>query len=190
MSHRESSGPELAQKPEEEKSPSTFFCRALFDYQADDDDCSISFRKGDIIEVLRKLESGWWGGFLGQQRGWFPSNYVTVISNQEAGAATVAQPEPENTRATLDNTHNTRGPSQDLDRQPPIPRSSALQPPHSHGLSHFQSGIQPHVNEVANPGSGIRSSDFWVPQVSVDGRVSLMISLFQFWGIPCGGRLL
>ena len=65
---------------------STFFCRALYDYQTNDSS-SLSFHKGDIIEVLTRLESGWWDGLLNEERGWFPSNYVTVISDQEAEAA-------------------------------------------------------------------------------------------------------
>ena len=65
---------------------STFFCRALYDYQTNDSS-SLSFRKGDVIEVLTQLESGWWDGLLNDERGWFPSNYVTMISDPEAEAA-------------------------------------------------------------------------------------------------------
>lgn len=36
------------------------------------------------MEVVNRLESGWWDGFLGEMRGWFPSNYVAVISDEEA----------------------------------------------------------------------------------------------------------
>lgn len=62
-----------------------FFCRALYDYQSQDSS-SLSFYKGDIIEVLTKLDSGWWDGLLNDERGWFPSNYVQRISDQEADA--------------------------------------------------------------------------------------------------------
>jgi hypothetical protein len=61
----------------------TFFCRAKYDYQSADD-ASLSFRRGDIIEVLTRLETGWWDGLLGEERGWFPSNYVDIISDEEA----------------------------------------------------------------------------------------------------------
>lgn len=47
---------------------------------------SLSFAKGDVIEVLTQLRSGWWDGLLDDQRGWFPSNYVTKITLQEAEA--------------------------------------------------------------------------------------------------------
>ncbi|KAI8827072.1 ras guanine nucleotide exchange factor domain-containing protein [Fimicolochytrium jonesii] len=49
--------------------------RALYDY-AGSEDSGLSFRKGDIIQVLTQLDSGWWDGLLYGERGWFPSNYV------------------------------------------------------------------------------------------------------------------
>ncbi|KAJ7645573.1 SH3 domain-containing protein, partial [Mycena polygramma] len=61
-----------------------FFCRALYDYEALDA-ATLSFRKGDIIEVLGG--ELWWDGLLGDERGWFPSNYVAVISDEEADLA-------------------------------------------------------------------------------------------------------
>jgi hypothetical protein len=72
--------------------------------------------------------------------------------------------------------------------------------PHSHALSHTQA-VQLDANNVSYPhqgstaaGTGLQgdgsyprpgtqSSDFWVPQVSADGRVS-PLSLFQF-RFPC-----
>jgi SH3 domain len=64
----------------------TFFCRALYDHQTNDPSY-LSFRRDDIIEVLTQQESGWWDGLLGDERGWFPSNYVILISDEEAEAA-------------------------------------------------------------------------------------------------------
>jgi son of sevenless len=61
----------------------TFFCRALYDYQSTEDS-SLSFRKGNIIEVLSRHDSGWWNGLLRDKRGWFPSTYVLVLSDEEA----------------------------------------------------------------------------------------------------------
>lgn len=54
--------------------------RALYDYQADDT-TSLSFRQGDIIQVITQLESGWWDGVIHGVRGWFPSNYCSVMSS-------------------------------------------------------------------------------------------------------------
>ena len=64
----------------------TLFCKALYDYEAQDPS-ALSFKRGDIIEVLTQQPSGWWDGLLGDERGWFPSNYVEVISDEEAEVA-------------------------------------------------------------------------------------------------------
>ena len=55
------------------------YVRALYDYDADDR-TSLSFRQGDIIQVITQLESGWWDGVIHGVRGWFPSNYCAVVN--------------------------------------------------------------------------------------------------------------
>ncbi|GAB7347083.1 hypothetical protein MBLNU459_g3214t1 [Dothideomycetes sp. NU459] len=59
--------------------PTTMHVRALYDYDADDR-TSLSFRQGDIIQVITQLESGWWDGVIHGVRGWFPSNYCEVVA--------------------------------------------------------------------------------------------------------------
>jgi len=59
--------------------PGQLYVRALYDYEADDR-TSLSFRQGDIIQVITQLESGWWDGVIHGVRGWFPSNYCAVVS--------------------------------------------------------------------------------------------------------------
>ncbi|BGP25178.1 cell division control protein Cdc25 [Rhodotorula toruloides] len=61
------------------------YVRALYSYNGADSS-SLSFRQGDIIEVLSTLESGWWDGVVLQWgvRGWFPSNFVEELSQDEA----------------------------------------------------------------------------------------------------------
>ncbi|KAJ3054786.1 hypothetical protein HK102_011467, partial [Quaeritorhiza haematococci] len=51
--------------------------RALYDYSGREES-SLSFKTGDIIQVLNQLESGWWDGVCRGERGWFPSNYVSA----------------------------------------------------------------------------------------------------------------
>ncbi|KAJ3781256.1 hypothetical protein GGU10DRAFT_320569, partial [Lentinula aff. detonsa] len=63
--------------------PPSLFCRAKYPYTAQDAS-ALTFTTGSIIEVLTRQESGWWDGMLGDERGWFPSNYVEVISEEEA----------------------------------------------------------------------------------------------------------
>ena len=59
--------------------PPALYVRALYNYDADDQ-TSLSFRQGDVIQVLTQLESGWWDGVINDVRGWFPSNYCSVVS--------------------------------------------------------------------------------------------------------------
>ncbi|CAI7641313.1 unnamed protein product [Penicillium manginii] len=62
--------------------PPALFVRAMYDYDADDH-TSLSFRRGDIIQVLNQLETGWWDGVIDNTRGWFPSNYCTIITEAD-----------------------------------------------------------------------------------------------------------
>ena len=57
--------------------------RALHDFSSTEPG-TLKFRKGDQIAVFIKLSSGWWDGSLGEKRGWFPSNYVTELSDFQA----------------------------------------------------------------------------------------------------------
>jgi hypothetical protein len=58
--------------------PGGTFVLALFNYDTDDRTC-VSFRKGNIIQVITQLKSGWSDGVLDGVRGWFPSNYCVGI---------------------------------------------------------------------------------------------------------------
>ncbi len=53
--------------------------QSMYDFQAVEKG-GLSFGKGDLIQVLNKLPSGWWDGIALKSgvRGWFPSNYVQV----------------------------------------------------------------------------------------------------------------
>lgn len=64
--------------------PPALFVRAMYDYDADDH-TSLSFRRGDIIQVLNQLETGWWDGVIDNVRGWFPSNYCSIIEVDDFG---------------------------------------------------------------------------------------------------------
>ena len=69
-----------------ERDRSRMFVRALYEYSTDDS-TSLSFRAGDVIQVLKQLDSGWWDGIVNGQRGWFPSNYcVLVVPGDQNGA--------------------------------------------------------------------------------------------------------
>ncbi|THG97774.1 hypothetical protein EW026_g4284 [Hermanssonia centrifuga] len=150
--------------PGEEQYIPSFFCRALYDYQTNDAS-SLSFHKNDIIEVLTRLESGWWDGLLGEERGWFPSNYVATISDQEAEAALT--------------------PSEYEVPQSSLPDDSVVDMADSMSRALSQSdrdgdwlerdadfSVSSHqTNGHAKSSGSTQHHDFWVPQVAPDGRI-------------------
>jgi len=69
---------------EEEEYQSTV--EALHDYEAQNDNC-LSFKAGDILHVINTDPSGWWDGVLNGERGWFPSNYVQVVTRKQRHSA-------------------------------------------------------------------------------------------------------
>ena len=156
---------------------STFFCRALYDYRSQDNS-SLSFYRGDIIEVLTQLESGWWDGLLGEERGWFPSNYVQPISDQEA--------EVELNRSE----YSTRA-SQLQDSA--LDANQRLQPSGSEQEHDWlqdeldYAGSSNGLDDLAQStmdGSGA-TSDFWVPRVTESGQVSFPIGVSCLIVLTC-----
>ncbi|KAG5651191.1 hypothetical protein H0H81_009544 [Sphagnurus paluster] len=153
----------------DEEQFTTLFCRALYDYEAQDAS-ALSFRRGDIIEVLTQQPSGWWDGLLGDERGWFPSNYVEVISDEEAELAFSASessgPEgsgtelPEDSSSTVvDVSHAMmRGMSQ-----------AANEEWLENEITSSRNGAPAAVNK--SPESASQPSDFWMPEVTTDGQI-------------------
>ncbi|KAF9954717.1 hypothetical protein BGZ65_003849 [Modicella reniformis] len=56
--------------------------RALYDFESEDA-TNLTFKKDDVIQVLAQLESGWWAGYCEGRQGWFPSNYVEVLGEDD-----------------------------------------------------------------------------------------------------------
>ncbi|KAG1765912.1 ras guanine nucleotide exchange factor domain-containing protein [Suillus occidentalis] len=160
---------QISQLPEEQYI-STFFCRALYDYQTQDAS-SLSFHKNEIIEVLTKLESGWWDGLLGDERGWFPSNYVVVLSDEEAeialsnNGAITQQGSFQQINEVAHDTHSNGF-------------HSRTQDPHLSDSERLRNKRDPSVpsnglleSRSAAEHSATLSSDFWMPQVTQDGQI-------------------
>ncbi|KAI8492455.1 hypothetical protein Bbelb_299080 [Branchiostoma belcheri] len=56
--------------------------RAIYSYTPQDED-ELTLKVGDVIEVIRGENGGWWFGYLNGQLGLFPSNYVEVIDPED-----------------------------------------------------------------------------------------------------------
>uniref|UniRef100_A0A8C1CZZ3 Rho guanine nucleotide exchange factor (GEF) 7b n=1 Tax=Cyprinus carpio carpio TaxID=630221 RepID=A0A8C1CZZ3_CYPCA len=65
-----------------ENSAPQVLVKARFNFQQTNED-ELSFNKGDIIQVSRQEEGGWWEGSVNGKTGWFPSNYVKEIKGSD-----------------------------------------------------------------------------------------------------------
>lgn len=129
------------------------YVRALYDYEADDR-TSLSFHEGDIIQVITQLESGWWDGVINGVRGWFPSNYCQVITNQDE----VLETKPNGHRADMDFVEDEEDDADeyedhyDDDEDGDSERDDMTQLP-----------IESNHERTR--------ADFWIPQATSDGRL-------------------
>ncbi|KAI5934749.1 GRB2-related adapter protein isoform X1 [Manis javanica] len=60
------------------KTPRACFAQAQFDFSAQDPS-QLSFHRGDIIEVLERLDPHWWRGRFCGRVGLFPQSYVQPV---------------------------------------------------------------------------------------------------------------
>ncbi|XP_058236461.1 rho guanine nucleotide exchange factor 7b isoform X2 [Hemibagrus wyckioides] len=65
-----------------ENSSAHLLVKARFNFQQANED-ELCFNKGDIIQVTRQEEGGWWEGTINGKTGWFPSNYVKEIKGSD-----------------------------------------------------------------------------------------------------------
>ncbi|CAL9690021.1 unnamed protein product [Knipowitschia caucasica] len=65
-----------------ENSGQQLLVKARFNFQQTNED-ELTFNKGDIINVTRQEDGGWWEGSLNGKTGWFPSNYVKEVKGSD-----------------------------------------------------------------------------------------------------------
>ncbi|XP_014915577.1 nostrin isoform X2 [Poecilia latipinna] len=53
-------------------------CKALYDFTPEHVD-ELTFKEGDVLDIYKKEENGWWIGALNEQKGHFPSSYVEEL---------------------------------------------------------------------------------------------------------------
>ena len=132
--------------------PTPLLVRALYDFDADDR-TSISFKQGDVIQVITQLASGWWDGILDGVRGWFPSNYCVVVTEPDAVTLRDSRP-PTNGDASGES--GTEDEYEGLDTG-------------DHGRlasSHHESLLSTDSAEQDR-----EEAAFWIPQATADGRL-------------------
>ncbi|XP_023193408.1 nostrin isoform X1 [Xiphophorus maculatus] len=53
-------------------------CKALYNFTPEHKD-ELTFKEGDVLDIYKKEENGWWIGALHEQKGHFPSTYVEEL---------------------------------------------------------------------------------------------------------------
>ncbi|KAJ7987887.1 hypothetical protein DPEC_G00331250 [Dallia pectoralis] len=55
------------------------YCRSVYSFSGEQHLQGLTFKVGEIIQIVQPLPGGWWEGELDGVRGWFPSSYVQVL---------------------------------------------------------------------------------------------------------------
>lgn len=137
--------------------PPALFVRAMYDYDADDH-TSLSFCRGDIIQVLNQLETGWWDGVIDNVRGWFPSNYCTPITDADDFGEHMMQEHDDTDFGADSSLEDDYGNGHDEDDD----RESDGHLRDSHPILPIDGMPGPKEHEEAA---------FWIPQATPDGRL-------------------
>ncbi|KAF9929050.1 hypothetical protein FBU30_001893 [Linnemannia zychae] len=82
------------QEQEEDEAEPFVVVRALYPFHSEEPS-SLSFEREELIQVLTQLDSGWWYGFCHGEHGWFPSNYVEEVTQDELDLASEVGSEDE-----------------------------------------------------------------------------------------------
>ncbi|XP_043605425.1 E3 ubiquitin-protein ligase SH3RF3-like isoform X2 [Bombus pyrosoma] len=143
-------------------------CKALYDFRMtnDDEDGCLTFNKGEIISVIRRVDENWAEGKLLDRIGIFPLAFVELNSvaralmklstNAQPGPSRVAPPTPTNEETTLliptDHSRNL----QTSQPRPQLAQNTVL--PVSDSISNVSSGGSSSTTTPNTPNSSTTSS--------------------------------
>ncbi|XP_032673226.1 E3 ubiquitin-protein ligase SH3RF3-like isoform X2 [Odontomachus brunneus] len=144
-------------------------CKALYDFRMtnDDEDGCLTFNKGEVISVIRRVDENWAEGKLFDRIGIFPLAFVELNSvaralmklstNVQPGPSRVAPPTPTNEETTplipTDHSRNVQTTSQP---RPQLAQTTAL--PVSDTVSNVSSGGSSTTTTPNTPNSSTTSS--------------------------------
>ncbi|KAF8936047.1 hypothetical protein BGZ47_009689 [Haplosporangium gracile] len=132
------------QEEEEDETEPFVVVRALYPFHSEETS-SLSFEREELIQVLTQLDSGWWYGFCHGEHGWFPSNYVEEVTQDELDLASEVASDDEHHRQHAD--HSDPG-------------------DHDHDEDDHHSSDGEDEDD-----DGSSNGDFWLPQTTPDGQV-------------------
>nr|XP_033334250.1 E3 ubiquitin-protein ligase SH3RF3 isoform X3 [Megalopta genalis] len=144
-------------------------CKALYDFRMtnDDEDGCLTFNKGEVISVIRRVDENWAEGKLLDRIGIFPLAFVELNSvaralmklsaNAQPGPSRVAPPTPTNEETTplipTDHSRNIQTTSQP---RPQLVQNTTL--PVSDAVSNVSSGGSSSTTSPNTPNSSSTSS--------------------------------
>ncbi|KAG0287860.1 hypothetical protein BGZ96_008279 [Linnemannia gamsii] len=128
---------------EEDETEPFVVVRALYPFHSEEPS-SLSFEREELIQVLTQLDSGWWYGFCHGEHGWFPSNYVEEVTQDELDLASEAASDDEHHRQHAE---------------------------HSDPGEHDHEEDEDHHSSDGEDDDGSSNGDFWLPQTTPDGQV-------------------
>ncbi|KZT08603.1 ras GEF [Laetiporus sulphureus 93-53] len=125
----------------------TFYVLCLYDFEAQDAG-QLSFRKDEVLDVIKVEESGWWAAVRPgeSQAGWIPKTFVEPISESVAAKL------------------------REVKADPPVHDATAAT------VSHDQLDFSPEVPLFPTTPDGEKPGHMWVPLL--DGDQAPVISLF------------
>ncbi|SAL97257.1 hypothetical protein [Absidia glauca] len=98
---------------------------AIYDYAGEDPNTDLSFRKGDMIEVIEHVNEDWWRGTLDGKTGIFPQNHVQSLPAQKQQPSPAVRPakapSPQVYPAPPPTTNHYQQPTQQPYSYPPPP---------------------------------------------------------------------
>ena len=90
----------------------------------------LSFRAGDIVEIVAETNADWWTGKINGRQGLFPSNYVEKLSdNASSYASPPAFSPPPDTRGPPQSSYSPAYPQSSYQQSPPPPSAYQSGPP-------------------------------------------------------------
>ncbi|KAF7732081.1 hypothetical protein EC973_006336 [Apophysomyces ossiformis] len=134
--------------------------QALYSFKSNDPS-SLSFKRGDCIEVLTKLPSGWWDGWCNGERGWFPSNYVQEIEEYDEDDTQTIRGNESDTVVTEAHPHARIGSAED--------QQTVVTPRLRHGVP-LQRNNEYRLSLPYQP------SGFEIPDIHLPGAWSLQLT--------------
>ncbi|KAF2429771.1 guanine-nucleotide dissociation stimulator CDC25 [Tothia fuscella] len=138
--------------------PGGMYVRALYDYDADDR-TSLSFRQGEVIQVITQLESGWWDGIINNVRGWFPSNYCQLLNGPVPSGH---MPEGGNMNGQIDDSASSNDGTEEYE--------DAYEEDFASESSSHRSRTRGTMGSVTSEQEQEEAA-FWIPQATPDGRL-------------------